>query len=242
MKLAIVVGAMLSIVQATNRQLSQDVIGKFRQVAGKYSNSTALGGSELADVRKNATGLIGNFHHDIILIKEDFMLDAILQESGMHFQIANQPFTVDRTCLNFLNTSLEMDINLAGVGFTNCISRVDELFNGFKNQFYNRIGAQDALMGELRILDVFRGENVFYTPQNIIAKLDLKWEALDSVPESVSSSSHQALINLKVSLEGLRTAYIECMTSSEQLLRRSIDLLKMQFSDMCLGESIIVPE
>ncbi|EAT33952.1 AAEL013777-PA [Aedes aegypti] len=239
MKRTILLLALLGFAFA-QRQPARDVITKFKEVAPQYLDLLKTGETELNKIRSETTDLIANFHVDVIQTKESFVVDAISRETAMHFQINNQPESVDIVCLGFLNTTVDMSMNLAGVGFTNCINNVDDAFNGLVGNYFNVLGVQEGLLNELRLLDVFRGDNVFYTPQNIIDKLNKKLSEQKINPETFSEDLEQAVENLKNDLENILTAYGGCMTQADQLLKNGVDMMMMQLTFSCLG-TVIVP-
>ncbi|XP_065074580.1 uncharacterized protein LOC135698504 [Ochlerotatus camptorhynchus] len=222
----------------SSRQSATDVIRKFKEVAPKYLEILEAGETELEQLRVERSDMVAKFHDDIIIIKESYVVDAIKKEISMHQQITGQPFSVDVTCLKFVNTTLDMNMDLAGAGFTNCINNVDEAFNGMVAKYLNAIGVQETMLNELRLLDVFRGDNVFYTPQNIIDKLDSKLADLKFNPESMNEDLKKAKETFKNDLEKIRSDYVGCMTQGEQLLSDGITLLNMQLTFSCLGKLI----
>ncbi|XP_055593186.1 uncharacterized protein LOC129744594 [Uranotaenia lowii] len=222
------------------RQPAKDVIAKFREVAPKYLDLMVNGENELAKIRQEASENVAQFHKTIIEMKEYYIINAEAKEEGIHNQIFNQDPSVDRTCLGFLNTSLDMNMNLAGVGFTNCINTVDEQFNALITKYYKTLGVEESLIAELRLLDVFRGDNVFYTPENIIAKLNKKLEDLQINPESVGADMEKAKETFQQDLDAIRSNYKLCMTQTEQMLKNSADILMMQLTFNCQGQIVEV--
>lgn len=237
MKYLTVLVAIMSVAVA-QRQPSRDVIEKFKEVAPKYLDLLKTGETELEKVRAEATDIVGTFHVDIITVKETFIVDAIRKESGMHFQIVNQLESVDATCLGFLNVSLDMSMNLAGSGFTNCINSADDAFNELAANYFKALGAQEGMLNELRLLDVFRGDNVFYTPQNIIGKLDKKLSDLTIDPESFAADLEEAKTILQNDLLAIISAYSGCMTQAQQMLKSGVDMLMMHLTFSCQGTAI----
>lgn len=223
------------------RQPSRDVINKFKEVVPKYLDSLRAEEAELAKVHAEATDIVVKFHDDVIQVKEAFIVDAISKESEMHYQIANQLESVDGICLGFLNTSLDMSMNLAGSGFTNCINEADDAFNGLAAEYFNVLGVKEGKLNELRLLDVFRGDNVFYTPQNIIDKLDQKMNDLNINPELFSNDLEEAKAILNNDLLAILSVYSGCMTQAEQLLKNGVDMLMMHLTFSCLGAVVSVP-
>lgn len=237
MKTLFVIVTVLGIALA-QREPAKEVINTFRTIAPQYLTLLKNGEVQLAKIRDEATNVVAKFHDDIILIKETYVLDAIKKEHAVLTQIVGQNVTVDSTCLRFLNTSLDMNINIAGVGFTNCINSVDDAFNTLATNYYKSLGVHEALIAELRLLDVFRGENVFYTPQNIIDKLNKKLAELKVNPEGMATEFEQAKQALVRDLEAIRSTYVGCMTAGEQLLKSAVDITMQQLTLMCQGTLI----
>ncbi|EAT33953.1 AAEL013773-PA [Aedes aegypti] len=219
------------------RQPARDVISKFREVAPKYMDIVKTGETNLEQVQGEARDMMSKFHNDMIRIKESYVVAAIRKESEMHGLVTGQADEVDRTCLGFLNTTLDMSMDLAGAGFTNCINNADESFNGMLADYLNATEVQEALLNEIRLLDVFRGDNVFYqdSPYNIINKLDKKLDDMKINPESLSANLETVKEKLNGDLESIRFKYVLCMTQAEQLLNSSVDVIMAQLTFSCLG-------
>ncbi|KXJ82157.1 hypothetical protein RP20_CCG015059 [Aedes albopictus] len=237
MKTIILLAAFLGMALAY-RQPSIDVINKFKEVAPKYLEMLTTGETELNKIRAEVTDVVANFHVDVIQAKETAVLDAISRESEMHFQINHQPEVVNDVCLGFLNISLDMSMNLAGVGFTNCINNVDDAFNGLIGKYFSALGVQEGMLNELRLLDVFRGDNVFYTPQNIIEKLEKKLSEQKINPETFTEELEQAKEALQNDLQTILVSYRGCLTQADQLLKNGVDMLTMQLTFSCLGSVV----
>lgn len=239
MKALLITFALLGLTVA-QRQPARDVISKFREVAPKYLDIVKVGEADLGLVQGEAREMMGKFHQDMIRIKESYVVAAIRKEKGMHGQITSQPDTVDQTCLGFLNTTLDMSMDLMGASFTNCINTADDTYSGIVADFLNATEAQETVLNELRLLDVFRGDNVFYlnSPQNIIDKLEKKLNDMELSPESLNAILDAIKESLKSALESIRFQYVMCMTQAEQLLNSEVDLMMAQLTFSCLGRVV----
>ncbi|XP_058446238.1 uncharacterized protein LOC131427243 [Malaya genurostris] len=224
-------------VAIAQRQPSKEVINKFKEISPQYMSFLETGETQLAKVRNDSLSIVIKFHDEIILVKENYVLNAIEKESELHSQITSQQESVDSNCVSFLNTTLDMNMNLVGVGFTNCINNADESFEKLSSEYYRKLGMQEALIAEIRLLDVFRGNNVFYSPEKIIENLNKKLSDLNISPNEIQGALEEAKEILVKDLDAIRSTYVECMTQGERLFDRSLEVIVQQLTIVCLAQT-----
>ncbi|XP_058819018.1 uncharacterized protein LOC131681932 [Topomyia yanbarensis] len=228
----------LSVILA-DRPKTKAVIEQINELRPRYREIQDFVIETLSDARLNTSAKINIFHQDILLVKETFVLDAILKEEILLYQINNQPAEVDRSCLAFVQTLSDSIINLAGAGFSNCVSDVSNVLNDEVAKFYTLLQKDETDYVGLGLLDVFKGENIFSGPDSILEKLALKASYLEENPLHLFEELYVAVTSFGSTLDELESAYIVCMTDSEQRLKGGFQLCRDHMLVTC--RSVEVP-
>uniref|UniRef100_A0A182IVF7 Protein TsetseEP domain-containing protein n=1 Tax=Anopheles atroparvus TaxID=41427 RepID=A0A182IVF7_ANOAO len=232
MKSIVVLLALVGIAAAARPESSQ-VITTFKTIAPLYKAAMEAEESQLVAIKSNVTSQLVDFHLAVINSKEAFVNGVITREEYILQQIGAQPASVDTLCLGFVRSSSEMNVNLAGVSFTNCINAADTALNTKVTEYYGSVGTLEAKVTQLRLLDVFKGENVFYTPAVIIEKLNAKLAALNSNPALTATEAEALATTVSRDLGAILTTYNTCMTSANGLLEQGLSMCEMQMSLIC---------
>uniref|UniRef100_A0A182UCR5 Protein TsetseEP domain-containing protein n=1 Tax=Anopheles melas TaxID=34690 RepID=A0A182UCR5_9DIPT len=240
MKLLLVV--LFASVAWAQRPLTVAVIDKMYQVYPMYRQIQDYVINQVADARMASSARIDEFHRDIIMIKSNYLATSIRQEQDLITQINGQPLSVNQQCLSFLRQSAEVNMNLAGVSYSTCITNAgDSLVNTVKD-FYELLDTDEARYVGVGLFEEFRDENVFFDPQRIISKLENRVFRLEDYPTHIGSEVLDAVAGLSNMLENIRLNYINCMTLGEQMLRSALQLGLLQLEQTCNGNLIPVAE
>uniref|UniRef100_A0A182PCX1 Protein TsetseEP domain-containing protein n=1 Tax=Anopheles epiroticus TaxID=199890 RepID=A0A182PCX1_9DIPT len=240
MKLLLVL--LLASVAWAQRPLSVAVIDKMYEVYPLYRQIQDYVINTVADGRLTSSARINDFHKEIITIKETFIATSIRQEQELMTQISSQPNSVNQQCLSFLRQSTELNMNLAGVSYSNCITDAGDTLVSTVQSFYALLDADEARYVGVGLFEEFRDENVFFDPQRIISKLENRMFRLEDYPTHVGSEMLDAVAGLTNSLEGIRLNYINCMTLGEQMLRSAMQLGMLQLEQVCNGKLVTIVE
>uniref|UniRef100_A0A182TCD2 Uncharacterized protein n=1 Tax=Anopheles maculatus TaxID=74869 RepID=A0A182TCD2_9DIPT len=154
---------------------------------------------------------------------------------------AQNTSVADAQCMQFIATAVNETVNVIGVGYTKCINAADEALGDIVLSYYGSIGALEQTASNATLLDVFRGENVFYTPDNIVAKLRQRLTDHTYDVPTITGELKSQYIGLIANLTAIRNSYIGCMTDTELAFRNYIPLAQQQLSMICGGE-VSIPE
>uniref|UniRef100_A0A182IR02 Protein TsetseEP domain-containing protein n=1 Tax=Anopheles atroparvus TaxID=41427 RepID=A0A182IR02_ANOAO len=211
------------------------VISTFKEIAPQYAIAMNENDAELEELKNEGSDKIVTFHTNIITLKETYVMSIINQEDGLKNVIATQNAQADTQCMSFIQRAANENVNLVGVSYTTCINKADDSLNVTATSYYGRIGNLEVAMTDLRLLDVFRGDNVFYTPESIVTKLRSKLTNLNTKLSPLATDLEEELDALQNDLEDIRDAYIDCMTAAEQRFRGYIALAQTQLTAICSG-------
>uniref|UniRef100_A0A182PCW9 Protein TsetseEP domain-containing protein n=1 Tax=Anopheles epiroticus TaxID=199890 RepID=A0A182PCW9_9DIPT len=238
-KMKLVVCAILLLAGGSHaaRPGAQEVIETFREIVPSYLAAVGKDQQQLQTLERQGTDAIAQFHSDIMLAKETFVLSIAQQEDALNGLISAQNLTVaDGQCMQFVSTAANQTVNVFGVAYTTCINAADESLNFNVSSYYDTIGELERSVVDVRLLDVFRGDNVFYTPDSIVAKLRRKESELNANSGSnstVDSEMRDELSAFQADLVKIRERYISCMTVAEMSFRSYVQLARQQLSMIC---------
>uniref|UniRef100_A0A182QEZ2 Protein TsetseEP domain-containing protein n=1 Tax=Anopheles farauti TaxID=69004 RepID=A0A182QEZ2_9DIPT len=220
------------------RPAAFEVIDTFKNIVPKYLDTIKDNEQELVTLEGRASDSIVQFHTDIMMAKETFVLSVTSQEDKLTALLRAQNANVTAgNCTDFIATATNENVNLVGVAYTTCINAADEALNVTVASYYGRIGALEEAFVDMRLLDVFRGDNVFYTPDKIVAKLRQKLDQLNAdQPNGTSSTELEEEVDaFEQDLQAIRGTYIGCMTTAEISFRGYLELARTQLSVICGG-------
>uniref|UniRef100_A0A182M528 Protein TsetseEP domain-containing protein n=1 Tax=Anopheles culicifacies TaxID=139723 RepID=A0A182M528_9DIPT len=240
MKLILIL--LLAGIALAQRQQSVDVIDKLYQVHPLYRQIQDYVINTISEARLSSSAKIYDFHRDIIMIKSTYLGTSIRQEQNLLFQINGQPLSVDQQCLSFVRQSADVNMNLAGVSYSTCITAAGDTLVATVKSFYERLDENEAAYVGVGLFEEFRGENIFFNPLNIIQKLESRMFRLEDYPTHIGSELLDAVAGFTNSLDAVRMSYVSCMTLGEQMLMSALQLAQMQLEMVCNGKSIPVPD
>lgn len=234
MKTLLTIVAALS-VAAAQREQSLNVIDNLRQVQPAYRDLQNFVIAVVSNAKINSSDVIYAFHSEIALAKDSFLRSAISHEASTLYQINGQNANLDSSCLNLLRSSVEVNINLAGVSFSNCINTVDQRLSAEIAQIYTELDVNESSFVNISIYDVFRGQNIFSNPQAIIELLQAKLAQLQQSPTGLVAELASLVDSFRSRLEVVRSNYRQCLTVNDQLLQTAINTVLAQLQQICLG-------
>ncbi|XP_050078217.1 uncharacterized protein LOC126565120 [Anopheles maculipalpis] len=224
----------LSITQA-QRETSLRVIDALRELHPAYKELRDVVVNAVAGAKLNSSEVVYKFNVDIAARKESFMQTAIKSEAGVLRQVNGQSVSVDTSCLGFLRQSVDVNMNLAGVSFTNCLNNVDASLSSEIIRVYNELQVNETSFVNLSVYDVFRGQNVFVNPQTIVDRLVEKLSSVQQAPAELTQELAQLVDAFEGRLGDVRAAYTSCLTMNDQLLQNTLQTVLQQLQQICLG-------
>lgn len=223
------------------RPKAEQVLEEVEKLRPRYQEIQDYVIHTISDARLSSSATLAKFHSDILKVKSTFVIDAIKKENNMLYQINNQPASIDKNCLAFVQTLGDSIMNLAGTSFSSCIADSSDSLEKRINEFYAKLQQDEKDYIGLGLLNVFKGENIFYTPDVLIAKLKSRYEALESYPTYLSEDLARIINSLNADLESLEVSYVVCMTESEQRLRDGFILAHSHMELTCKAVSVPAP-
>lgn len=170
---------------------------------------------------------------EVLLSEESYIQRSINNES----MILNQLTAADvqasgPECLNFIRTSTNLLVNLAGIAYTNCFNDVDaRMFEELSK--IPELGLTREAYDQFSMLGIFRGENIFIDPVKIRDKLSARMRTNVSLP--VLSPETEA--TLRAVLGELKTNFLTCMNSAQARLADNLQYTSEQVRAICAAEA-----
>uniref|UniRef100_A0A182Q6L8 Protein TsetseEP domain-containing protein n=1 Tax=Anopheles farauti TaxID=69004 RepID=A0A182Q6L8_9DIPT len=218
------------------REPSIEVLTALKELQPRYREIQDFVINRLTDARLNSSQVIFNFHTDVIDSKDRYVRATIDEEDQLVGILERQPEAIDRTCLGFVRSSVDMNVNLVGVSYTNCIVRVDDALAGIVADFYQTIQADETQYTGSDLFGAFRGENIFHAPDSIVQKLTEKLEELRDNPTYIATELFDMIVEFEVELGQVKEGYDGCLESGTQLLRNALDIARTQVVQVCQGQ------
>uniref|UniRef100_A0A675B3C1 Secreted protein n=1 Tax=Anopheles darlingi TaxID=43151 RepID=A0A675B3C1_ANODA len=222
-------------VTLAQRETSLRVIEALREVHPAYRELRNYVVNAVAGAKLNSSEVVFKFNVDIAERKESFLQSAIKAESGVLRQVNGQSPEVETTCLSFLRQSVDVNMNLAGVSFTNCLNNVDAALSEEVVRIYTELQVNETSYVNLSVYDVFRGQNVFVNPQTIVDRLLEKLSALQQAPVELSLELAELVDAFEARLGDVRAAYAGCLSLNDKLLEQTLNTVLVQLQQICLG-------
>ncbi|XP_058061147.1 uncharacterized protein LOC131211611 [Anopheles bellator] len=217
------------------RDTSLRVIDALREVNPAFRDLRNQVVNAVASAKLNSSEVVYKFNVEVATRKESFLNSAISAEAGVLRQVNGQSLETDTSCLGFLRQSVDVNMNLAGVSFTNCLNTVDSTLSSEIVSFYNVLQVNETSYVNLSVYDVFRGQNVFVNPQTIIDRLMEKLSALQQAPVELVQELSELVQAFEARLSDIRAAYEGCLSQNDQLLQSTLNTVLLQLQQICLG-------
>ncbi|XP_055637355.1 uncharacterized protein LOC129776015 [Toxorhynchites rutilus septentrionalis] len=223
---------------AAQRDTSLAVIDSLREVQPAYRDLQNFVINAVSSAKVNSTQAIFDFHSDIFLAKDSFLRSAINLEQNTLHHVNGQNPEADSSCLGFLRSSVEVNLNLAGVSFTNCINTVDASLNTEIRLIYAELEKNESSFIDISIYDVFRSQNIFVDPQTIVDRLQEKLVQLEQTPNGLVAELSLLIEGFRTRLEAIRVKYRQCLTLNDQLLQTAYNTVLIQLQQICQGHLV----
>lgn len=230
---ALVLGAIS--VSLAQRETSLRVIDALRDLHPSYRDLRNVVVNAVAGAKLNSSEVVFRFQTTVAERKELFMKTAISSEAAVLRQVNSQPNTVETSCLGFLRQSVDVNMNLAGVSFTNCLNTVDGSLEAELTRIYAELAVNETSYINLSVYDAFRGQNVFVNPQTIVDRLVEKLSAVQQAPVELAQELAVLVDAFETRLGDVQVAYTNCLTMNDQLLQTTLNTVLLQLQQICLG-------
>lgn len=235
-KLVLLVIASTFATTFAQREPTIGVMTALKELQPRYREIQDFVINRLTEARLNSSQVVYNFHNDIIGSKDEYVRGAIAEEQTVLTILDGQQPDVDRTCLGFVRNSVDMNVNLVGVSYTNCINTVDDRLGGIVQKFYATIQEDESQYTGTGLFGVFRGENIFYAPENIVEKLNEKLEQLRDNPTYIANELFDMVVEFEAELGEVKEVYEGCLEVGTQLLLTTLNIARTQIVQVCQGQ------
>ncbi|XP_055541299.1 uncharacterized protein LOC129727464 [Wyeomyia smithii] len=170
---------------------------------------------------------------EVVLSEESYIQNSINNESALLNQLTAADVQASGPeCLDFIRTSTNLLVNLAGISYTNCFNDVDTRMFEELSRFPELALTREAY-DQFSLLGVFRGENIFIDPIKIRDKLLARLGARVSMP----TLNPETEATLRAVLGGLKTNFLACMNSSQTKLADNLQYTSEQVRAICAAEA-----
>ncbi|KFB38046.1 AGAP008579-PA-like protein [Anopheles sinensis] len=217
------------------RPASTEVVQKLKAIEPIYKDLQDTIVNAVAGAKLNTASKTDTFYQAIISNKEASLKQSVQLEDAFSYQLNNQAPSTDSSCLAFLRTLMENNMNVAGVGYTNCVNTVEAGLKEELDKVYKLLQVDESELFDLSLLDVFRGENIIADPVKIIAKLNEKEAEINGISLSFVADINAAVDGYATRLSALENSYKSCVLTNESLLKQAFDSSKMQLTMICMG-------
>lgn len=237
MKVILILVAILGLTLA-QREDSLNVVDVMGLIPTAYRELQTYVISAVANAKHNSSDAIYDFHREIYEAKNTFLRSAINIESATLYHLNNQPSQLDAGCLNLLRSSTDVNLQVSGVGFTNCIVDIDARLNAEIQQIYSALNVNESAYVQFSLYDAFAGRNIFQNPQDISDQLYLKLAQLQQIPTELVAQLSTLVSDFRLRLDVARSSYRQCLTVNNQVLQTANDLILIQLQQICKGSLV----
>lgn len=240
MKVVLIFVAILGITSA-QREESLSVVETMALLPAAYRELQNYVVSAISNAKHNSSDAIYEFHNEVYVAKDTFIRSAINLEITTLNHLNNQEVSVDNGCLNLLRSSVDLNLQVSGVGFTNCIVDVDARLNAEIKQIYGQLELNESSYIQFSLYDAFAGRNIFQNPQDIKDQLLIKLAQLQQTPTELVTQLNALIQDFRTRLDVVRATYRQCLTVNNQVYQTAVDLILIQLQQVCKG-ALVVPD
>ncbi|XP_049286888.1 uncharacterized protein LOC125765603 [Anopheles funestus] len=220
------------------RLASMQVVERLKEIEPKHAEIKYRIINFVYSAKYNLVQKSDEFYKQVFNAKEGSLGSTIALEDEMLYQLDHQSASVDRSCLNFLKTIVENNMNVAGVGYTNCINEVEQGIDKELEHAQKLLEVDESEIFYQSLLDVFKGENIIAGPDAILAKLENKAAEIDAFASDYMSGIFNIVEQFTSKLWNLRNGYQTCLAANESLLKVTYDASISQLTNICLGSIV----
>ncbi|XP_058060679.1 uncharacterized protein LOC131211283 [Anopheles bellator] len=221
------------------RPVSSQVVQKLKDIEPVYKDLQDRVVNAVAGAKLSAATRTDAFYQTVIGDKEASLAQAEQLEDQLNYQLDHQSALVETSCLGFIRSTLDSNMNVAGVGYTNCINTVEKGLKAEVDKIYEVLLVDESDIFGLSLLDVFNGENIIAGPAQIISKLEGKEKDIANISTGFLTEINAAVDGFSSRLNDLGAGYKSCLLTNESILKMAYENSKTQLTQICLGT--IVP-
>ncbi|XP_050095170.1 uncharacterized protein LOC126577531 [Anopheles aquasalis] len=226
-------------VSDAGRLASMQVVQRLKELEPKHAEIKYQIINFVATAKFNVVHKADDFYRRVFALKEGSLTASTVLEDELLYQLDHQLAPADRSCLGMLRTIVDNNMNVAGVGFTNCVSNVESELDRALERAHKTLQLDESEIFYQRLLDVFDGENIMAGPDAILAKLQSKADAIDGYSKDYISDIFVVVETFSTALDSMRRNYEQCLNTNERILRSTYEVSRSQLTEICLGS--IVP-
>uniref|UniRef100_A0A182Q0L7 Protein TsetseEP domain-containing protein n=1 Tax=Anopheles farauti TaxID=69004 RepID=A0A182Q0L7_9DIPT len=220
------------------RLASMQVVQRLKEIETKNADIFNRIINFVYSAKSNLVQATDEFYWQVIDAKEGSLEHSVALEDELLYQFAHQSNSVDGGCLSLLKTIVDNNMNVAGVGFTNCISTVGKGIDRELGEAQKMLNVDESEIFHQKLLDVFDGENIIVGPDAILGKLEHKANEIDGFTGDYMAGIYVALEKFSSKLWDLRNAYQGCLIENEAILKMTYDASMRQLTSICLGSIV----
>uniref|UniRef100_A0A182YSC8 Uncharacterized protein n=1 Tax=Anopheles stephensi TaxID=30069 RepID=A0A182YSC8_ANOST len=220
------------------RLASMKVVERLKEIEPKHAEIKYRIINFVYSAKYNLVQKTDQFYKQLFVAKEGSLDIAIDLEDELLYQLDHQPASVDRSCLSFLKTIVENNMNVAGVGYTNCVNDVERGIEKELQRAQQLLEVDESEIFYQSLLDVFEGENIIAGPDAVMVKLKGKADEIDAFASDYFSGIFGIVEQFSSRLWDLRNGYQSCLNVNESILKATSDASKSQLTSICLGSIV----
>ncbi|XP_052898342.1 uncharacterized protein LOC128305090 [Anopheles moucheti] len=220
------------------RLASMAIVERLKEIEPKHAEIKYRIINFVYSAKYNLVEKSDDFYKQVFNAKQGSLDTSIALEDEILYQLDHQSETVDRSCLRFLKTIVENNMNVAGVGYTNCINDVEQSIDKELKNAQKLLEVDESEIFYQSLLDVFKGENIIAGPDAILAKLQNKAAEIDAFASDYMSGIFTIVEQFASKLWNLRNGYQTCLAANESILKVTYDASVSQLTNICLGSIV----
>uniref|UniRef100_U5EDD7 Putative secreted protein n=1 Tax=Corethrella appendiculata TaxID=1370023 RepID=U5EDD7_9DIPT len=221
-----------------NERAIPDVFEKVNELIPLLDNYNQLSVSQAIQAKVNASKYLTEFHTKFFSTHEQFVNSTIDEKTKVEYQLGSQAPEVDQECLVYVRERLNMDFNLCGVGYQNCLNTADDSLDRTIAKLYLELDNSNISLALDSLLGSFRSENIFVTHEKILNNLREK-EHQWSHPENQPDFGFEVFVEeFKQDLNAILSAYRECSNNYYKLALSQFDVSITYLLETCKGSIV----
>ncbi|XP_055593189.1 uncharacterized protein LOC129744596 [Uranotaenia lowii] len=175
--------------------------------------------------------ILGSIQSEVVLAEESYIKNSIKDESEiLKLLTADDVQVSGPQCIEFVKTSTNLLMNLAGIGYTNCFNEADD-------ELYNEISKATSISREkydqFNLIGAFRGENIFVDSGRIRDKISTRQRSGNVVP----NLSQEKLEEIRNVARNIKENFLRCMSTAQEKLAANLEHTSRQIRAICGAES-----
>ncbi|KFB36714.1 AGAP008580-PA-like protein [Anopheles sinensis] len=210
-----------------------EVVQRLKDIEPKHAEIKRRFINFLYSAKLNVVERMDEFYLQLFTEKEGSLTGSIVLEDAMLYQLDHQLESADRSCIDTLRNIVDSNMNVAGIGYTNCINSVQEGLESELEKVQKLLQFDESKILYQRLLDVFEGENIIYDPERILAKLKDKGFEIDAMGSDCLLGVFEIVEKFAAALDDLRIAYQMCLIENEYILRTAYESTISQLTNIC---------